>query len=539
MLKYSFHALGAAALVAVCACSHGASSSRANDRLVIGRIGDFQSLNPLLLQGSDTATIVPLVFSYLLTVDRDGRLAPDLAQAVPTIANGGISGDGRRITYRLRQGAVWQDGERLTSADVAFTFRQVMNPRNNVPSRDVYDQIAAVQTPDARTVVVTLRTPNSAVLSYFFAPDGNYAVLPQHVLKGYSDLNRAPFNGMPVGSGPFRVAEWTRGDHLRLVRNDRYFRGAPLMSEILVKILASRETLLIETRTHEIGATFAGSITNLEDYQRIRGVHAEKSPVYGAAMVMFNTRDPMVSDARVRRAIIEAADLPRIVAQASHGTLTVAGAARGFYGPDYDAGITAAPRYDFNAANRLLDEAGWRRSVGGARRRGGVALAPSFVYIQSSPEAEDFAVLLQAELRRAGVSLVLRPYPEQLYAAPADAGGPLFGGRFQLALLQILIPLDPATNYFLGCDQVPPKGFNLTRYCNGTVDRANAASLRTYDPRKRAVDSAIVQREVARNLPFLPVWQQANAAAWPDDLAGPDPSAFLILGNVARWRYRN
>ena len=527
----------AVAAAALTACTHGSAAHRPHDSLVIGRLGDFQSLNPLLISGSDTATIAPLVFSFLLTADANGRLMPDLARDVPSEHNRGISRDGTMIVYHLRNGVVWQDGTPLTSADVAFTYRQVMNPRNNVEARDVYDQIVRVDSPDASTVRVQLRRPNSAVLSYFFGPDGNYTILPEHLLRGSSDLNHVAFNAMPVGSGPFRVVEWARGDRLRLERFDRYFGGKPSLRELVLKTLASQENQLIQMRTHEIGATFDASITQLADFAKISGVRAVRAPVYGGALVGFNLSDPMVSDVRVRRAIVEAVDLPRVVAQASNGALTSTNAGRGFYGPDYDPSIAGAPSYDLADANRLLDQAGWRRSGQGVRQRKGMGLAPAFVYLQSSPEVESFAVLLQAALRGAGVALTLRPYPAQVYGAPASAGGPLYGGKFQMTLLQLLIALDPSTQYFLGCGRLPPKGGNLTRYCSAAVERANAASLRTYDPKERSKYSAAVQRQVARDLPFVPVWQQTNAAAYPANLTGVYPSAFFIFGNVARWRF--
>jgi peptide/nickel transport system substrate-binding protein len=171
------------------------------------------------------------------------------------------------------------------------------------------------------------------------------------------------------------------------------------------------------------------------------------------------------------------------------------------------------------------------------RQRAGVPLAPAFVYLQSSPEVESFAVLLQAALRRAGVALTLRPYTAQVYGAPASAGGPLYGGKFQITLLQLLVALDPSTQYFLGCNRMPPKGANFTRYCSEAVDRANEASLQTYDAKERAAYSAAVQRQVARDLPFVPVWQQANAAAYPANLTGVYPSAFFIFANVAHWHF--
>ncbi|HTU82198.1 MAG TPA: peptide ABC transporter substrate-binding protein [Candidatus Acidoferrales bacterium] len=519
------------------ACTRPAGEGYRTDRLTVGRLEDFESLDPLLLSGSDSVTIGPLVFSYLVTVDGRGRLAPDLAEAVPSYANGGISRDGKTIVYRLRKNVLWQDGKPLTSSDVAFTFRQVMNPRNDVPARDVYDRIAGLDTPDARTVRIRLRAPDSAVLSYFFAPDGNYTVLPEHLLAGLADLNHAAFNAMPIGSGPFRVERWSRGDELRLVRFDRYFAGTPRLREITIEDLASPETLLLQTRTREIDATFSGSIMQLKDFQSIPGVRAVRAPLYGAALLAFNLANSMVADERVRRAIVEAADLPRIVDQASGGALTVRNAGRGLYGPDDDPSIPSQPAPDLAGANRLLDAAGWKRSGQEVRRRNGVVLAPALVYIKSRPEVEAFAVLLQARLRRAGIALSLHPYTAQLYGAPASAGGPLFGGKFEIVLLEVLTSIDPSTAYFVDCDRVPPQGFNITRYCNPAVDRANAAGLRTYDPRARAAASAAVQRLVARDLPFVPAWQQADVAAFPTDLSGVDPSAFLVFGNVARWHF--
>jgi peptide/nickel transport system substrate-binding protein len=540
MPKYSSAwGIALAALALASACTHVESRAAARDSLVIGRVGDLDSLNPLMLSGADSESIGPLVFSYLVTVDSRGVLAPDVAQAVPSVANGGVSADGKTIVYRLRKGVRWQDGAALTSRDVAFTYEQIMNPRNNVPERDVYDKILRLETPDKWTVRLTLREPNAAILSYFFAPDGNYTLLPEHALRGRSDLNHAPFNAMPIGSGPFRVAEWRHGDRLRLERFDGYFGGTPPLREITVESLGSADTLLLQMQTHEIDATFAGSITRLADFAKIPGVRAVRSPEYGAALLAFNASDPMVSDVRVRRAIVEAADLERLVPAASRGALTTVDAGRGFYGPDYDPSIASGLRDDLADANRLFDESGWTRNAEGVRQRNGVPLAPAFVYIQSSPEAAAFAVLLQARLQRAGVTLTLRPYPQQVYGAPASAGGPILGGRFQIVLLQLLAAIDPSTEYFLGCDQFPPRGANYTRYCNAAIDRANAASLRTYDPKERASDSAVVQRIVARDLPFVPLWQQANTAAYPSDLEGFRPGAFLVLGDVGKWRRIN
>ena len=83
---------------------------------------------------------------------------PEVAREVPTVANRGISADGTRITFHLRHGVRWQDGIPLTSRDVVFTYRAVMNPRNAIPSRYGYDRISSVEAPDPYTVVVMTRS---------------------------------------------------------------------------------------------------------------------------------------------------------------------------------------------------------------------------------------------------------------------------------------------------------------------------------------------------------------------------------------------
>ena len=233
-----------------------------------------------MLSGADSELIGPLVFSYLVTVDSRGVLAPDVACSAsfrppPTAV---FRRTERRSCTALRKGIRWQDGAPLTSRDVAFTYQQVMNPRNNVPQRDGYDKIVRLETPDPWTVRLTLHEPNSAMLSYFFAPDGNYTILPGAPVARARRSRHAPFNpAMPVGSGPFRVVEWRRGDRLRLERASTaisaerpHCAGSPSS-----RWRPRRKLLLLQMQTREIDATFTGSLSRrLADYAKIPGVRA-------------------------------------------------------------------------------------------------------------------------------------------------------------------------------------------------------------------------------------------------------------------------
>ena len=193
--------------------------------MVIAIIADPVSLNPLYLNGGDADMIGSLTGSYLTRYGARNAIVPDVAVTVPSVKNGGISSDGRRITFHLRHDVRWQDGVRLTARDVVFTYRAIMNPSNAVPLRDGYDHIADVQALDPYTLVVRLGQPYAPIIPDFFGGDGTYTILPAHLLAGYASLDRAAYNAAPVGSGPYRVTSWHRGDRIELEANEGYYRG--------------------------------------------------------------------------------------------------------------------------------------------------------------------------------------------------------------------------------------------------------------------------------------------------------------------------
>jgi peptide/nickel transport system substrate-binding protein len=520
------------------ACSRAGAPSGSQQRLTIGIVGEPSSLNPLLIEGASTALVCPLIFSYLLTANHAGTLVPDLASEVPTQQNGGISRDGMTITYHLRHGAVWQDGAPVTSADVVFTYKQVMNPNVNVPSRAGFDKVASVGAPDPYTVVVKLQRPYAGLLSYFFAPDQNYVVLPKHILEGEHDLNHSSFNTAPIGSGPYKVVQWLHGDSLRLARNERYFRGKPAIPEIVLKFVPNQITELNQMRTRELDAVFFSDTSLLKDYEQIPNVVVRHSPLSGNFSLVFNVTDPLVGDLQVRKGIAQGLDFAAIAQGATHGVQTTANAGRGIFGWAYDPSIPAAPAHDVVAANKLLDAAGWPRGKDGLRRRNGVPVNLTLIYEASSPNSAVAALIVQQQLRALGVGATLHAYSPEMWVAPAAAGGPLFGGKFQLAVMAILGPDDPDVDWFLNCKELSPNGFNVARLCDPKIDEANAQGLRTYDLHERQRYSSIIQGRVAAELPFVGLWQQAGFMVLPPDLEGVNPSPLSAFWNVGDWRFR-
>lgn len=211
--------LVAAGLVAVAGCSAptgpGGSSggSDAGRSIVIGSGSEQETLNPILGYAPDGAS---KIFDGLVARDANLTLVPALAAQVPT-----PSADGLTWTATIRDDIRFSDGTPLTVDDVVFTYMSVIDPAVNSTIASNYDALADVTAPDARTVVFRLKYP--------YAPFGQrlaLGIVPKKAFDGV-DINTAPFNDAPIGTGPYTLVEWRKGDRMVLKANEGYWGGAP------------------------------------------------------------------------------------------------------------------------------------------------------------------------------------------------------------------------------------------------------------------------------------------------------------------------
>ncbi|MEO9264539.1 MAG: ABC transporter substrate-binding protein, partial [Candidatus Baltobacteraceae bacterium] len=224
-------ALIGVALALLAACSRGGGGDVPADHAMrFDLAADPANLNPLFLHpdaASVEQQVARLSFEPFIDLDEHGRTVPALLREVPTVANRGLSPDGRTITYRLRPNVRWSDGMPVTSADVLFTLRAILDPKNPVRSHEGYDDIDGARAPDVHTIVFHLKHAWApAVTTYFSYGTAPQFVLPEHVLARQVPLAQAPFNAAPtVGDGPYTFASWQRGAGLRYIANPRYWRG--------------------------------------------------------------------------------------------------------------------------------------------------------------------------------------------------------------------------------------------------------------------------------------------------------------------------
>jgi len=499
----------------------GQSRAGANTLVFTGLAGEPDSLDPLITTMSDVSSLAHLYLSYLVETDDRGRLVPEIATAVPTQANGGISADGRTIVYDLRRGVRWQDGAPLTARDVIFTYRAAVNPGNDVPVRVGYDEVSSIRADGDYRVVVRLRRPFAPFVSWFMGPEG-YGLLPAHLLEGYRTLNHVPYNALPVGSGPFRVVQWSHGDRVVLVANPSYWRGRPRIDRIVYRIVPDPNTRLELLQTGEADAYFDADPLLLPRLRALAGVVVTLTPINDMHVLRFNLRDPVLADPSVRRAIAMAIDRPQLIEAATHGSGIVVDADQPRNGWAYD-GAVAHLAYDPAAARRLL-----------AGRKLSLTLAVSPAGINGSALA---AAVIQRNLHDAGIEVAIKTYPMAQLWGPAAAGGVMASGHFELAYdaWWVLSP-DPDDSWNLACDQRPPNGENYDDWCDPVAERAMEDALARYDPSERARDYAVIQREIVRELPFLTLWQVRMPDAYRTRLHGVAPAPFgSIFWNAWKW----
>lgn len=511
MRLQGFVSLGLAALViaTLTACSH--PSEQSGSRIfVIAQTAEPRTLDPLLASGYTSEQIGSLVYSYLLRIDPRGELEPDLAVRVPSVANGDISADGKTIVYHLRRDVRWQDGQPFTARDVIATFHAIMDARNAVPTRLGFDKVLEATAVNPSTLRVRLSARFAPFLTYFFETE-NYPILPAHLLPHHPRLAGSIFDAAPIGTGPYRVVAWHRGDDLDLEANSGYYAGVPKIARLRLEFVPSPQTIVERLQTGEADAYLAADPFIVAQLRTNRRLQVRVVPIYGFLSLTMQTRDSALLDPRTRRGIARLFDFSRDITAASHDTLDASDAGRGLFTWAY--------------VPEPIPASGMRPS------------ANLTLSIDASRQLErTLAEIMQQEARRGGVGVTIRTYSSQQFAATATDAGPLASGRFQLALHEVLTGADPETSWLLACDQTPPAGYNISRFCEALVDRALRDALESDDRARRARDYAIVQEAVARDVPFVAVAQLREIEALPAGMRGFAPSLETPFYRAERWQ---
>ena len=455
---------------------------------------DLVGLNPLLNTQGTLQYMSSLVMAWLIKWDRNNRPLPELATVVPTKANGGISADGKTITYHLRKGVVWSDGAPFNADDVVFTEKQVLNPANNVVSTQGWDLITKLDEPDKYTVIFHLKKPYAPFLPTFFSSAGaNPCVLPKHILNGLPNINKAPYNSLPVGIGPFKYAEWQRGDHVTLVPNPRYFRGLPKLQKIIFKLIPSRDTVFAELQSGELDLWYPVPGLYMSRFGELgSGVAKLVQPSYFYNHIDFNVQSPKLQELAVRQALRYATDRRTMWQKVDHRSGVLQESPLAEAAP-YHVPNIPFNEYDLAKANALLDGAGWKRGPDGIRRKNGVELVLDVATSTGSQDADEKIEIMRSSWKQIGVGMNVQHYLSSLLFAPYQDHGIIYSGKFDVVFFAW--QLDPIGDMSIlyACDQIPPNGQNDSRWCNREATDAmyQARVLYSFEERQPYEDKVI------------------------------------------------
>ena len=495
-------------------------------------IAEPNTLNPVTSGLIQEGYVEGAIFNGLVKFDDKSNLLPDLALEVPSLANGGISRDGKIITYHLRHDVRWQDGAPLTSADVAFTYHTYINPKVNSFYTAYYERINELDTPDPYTVVVHMKQPWApAILDLFERNTGGF-VIPKHILEKSPDINTDPFGKHPIGTGPFTLQSWEHGSLIVLKANPHYFGGTPKVGQIDIRIVVNPNTQLVMVGSHELDVAAYLAPVQYDQIRRIPGVRALLVTTLLERFLTFNMKRPPFDDPRVRRALSLALDRDGISKKAYLGTATTAQTLIPPWSWAYDP--TGAPPYDVEQAKALLDQAGWVVGADGTRTKDGRPLSFGLLNQTESNALSTMAQEIERAWRSIGVDVDIHAVPRNvIYANPE---GLATAGKFDALIDDWESDPDPDRSLIIETSSFAPRAYNDAFYSDPDVDRWSEQATATYDQAMRKPLYALIQQRLNRDLPYLPLLWEGRIYAVNTDLRGFAPSpGSTDFWNVESW----
>lgn len=518
-------------LYATTACVKGdrRPAVASNDLLVVGYDREPDTMNRYathILEDIESCVVEGLVVN-----DESMKIIPVLAIAVPTTTNGGVvlrRDGGMDVTWKLRPGVRWHDGVPHTSADVKFTVDAINKGDWKPESVDGFDRISSVDTPDSLTAVVHYREVYAPYRLQFVR-----GTLPKHLLSGRSIDAATAYNRAPLGTGPYRVAEWKTGEYILLERVPNYWRGTefPKIKRILFKFLTNTTTRINQLKSGEVHMVPLVAWDKVRELRAITGLRLNQVVGNGYEHITLNQkRFAPFRDVRVRQALAHAVDRELIVRTLLDGLVTVVNGPIQPLSPAYEPQV---PTYAFDPARAraLLDSAGWIPGADGVRNRNGTRLGFTLITQAGFALRENVSQTVQKQFRDVGVEARVQ------LVDGTSISSLWFNGDFDAMLHWWQQGADPEITLFFAADRMPPRGRNINFLADDTLTALLYASDRTADEAHRIDLLRQAQRRVAMLAPEIPLYNTAKIDAVPATLRNfkGNPTNAGPFWNVHEW----
>lgn len=471
----------------------------AQETLLRARLNaDIRSTDPGTNRDANTDAVVLHIVEGLVAYREDTSVGPLLAERID------ISEDGLAYTFTLRDGVRFHNGETLTSADVVFAWDRYMRRETNWRCLPEFDgrgatRVTAVEAPGPRTVIFRLDRPTALFLGNLARADcGGTGIWHR------SSLNADGTWRAPVGTGPFRLGEWRRSQFVELLKFADYaarpgepdgYTGnkTPLVDRVRWLIIpdsAAAKAALVS------GAIDINPDIASQDFAELQArpdMRLSASPTMGMMAILFQTRDPLLRDIRIRRAIALALDYPELVRALSEGQSrynpSVIPSASAAHGPVQGEGFAR----NLDEARRLLREAGYRGQ------------AIRIVTTRRYNSLMEMAVLAQAMAQEAGITLEFEVLD---WATQLDR---YTRGDYAMMAFTYSARLDPSLSFEMvsGPKATQPR----KAWDNPEAEALLRESMQLTDPARRQAIFDTLHRRFIAEVPMIALYNDANVAA--------------------------
>ena len=519
-------------------------------------------LNPHFASGTKDQIASRIFYEPLAGWDKEGNLIPCLAAEVPSRANGGLSADGLSVTWKIKQNVKWHDGKPLTADDVVFTWEYAKDPATAAYTTGSYKDIK-VEKVDAHTVKVIFQQPTPFWADPFVGTVGQ--ILPKHRFADYvgAKSREAPDNLKPVGTGPYKFVDFKPGDVLTGERfSDYHIKNQPHFDTIEVKgggdaVSAARAVL--QTGEYDYAWNLQVEDEVLKRMETGGRGKISAVPSGDIEFIILNTTDPWtevdgersstktkhptLSDPAVRQAInllIDRDSVQKFI-YGRGGTSTAS-----FVNEPKQFKSTKL-KYEFNIdkANKVLDDAGWKKGADGIREKDGKKLKYVYQTSINAPRQKTQAIIKQA-CQRAGIDLELKSVTASVYfssdVANPDTYTKLYCDMEMYTTTQPQPDPERFLNQFVSWEIANKEnkwlGRNVSRYSDPAADEAYKAAQKELDPAKRAAFLIKVNEIFCEANVILPLLSRTRVAAALNNLSHDHSGWDVDSWNIAAW-YRS
>jgi peptide/nickel transport system substrate-binding protein len=501
-----------------------------------------------------------------MTVGGDGSFSPVLAAEVPSKDNGGLGADGQTVTYKLKPGIKWADGQPFTADDVVFTYQYISDPATASTNLGVYVDLASVEAVDPMTVRLTFKAPTGGWYVPFVGSPGQ--ILPKHALAQYvgAASRDAPFNLKAFGTGPYMVQDFRPGDALTLVPNPNYREpNKPFFSEIDIKgggDAPSAARAVLQTGEYDYGWNLQVEAQVLNGLMQGGKGDLVTGPGGGVEQVLLQQADPntevdgeraslkskhpFLTDIKVRQAMALAIDRDTMAkqlygptGQATFNVLTT---------PTNLASKSTTMEFNIDKANQILDQAGYARGSDGIRMTpSGVRMHVVYQTTINSLRQKEQDIV-KAGWQQIGIETELKSVDASVFFS-ADAGNPdtnskfwtdvemftsTFGSPFPLNYMKLFYSGNPETDIAQQSNKWAAR--NYTRWISADFNNLMDQVKSETDVQKAQQLWMQLNDLVVNNYISIPLIDRNNADGKLKTLQGPKLTPFDDLSwNIADW----